>query len=395
MPLHHENNPHFFTPQQQREGQHPLTPPTPAGTPPGPGLLSQPPQRRDRQEQPPSQRVPKPQRQPSKPQGQVDGPLQAPWKQSAPRQEQPPQSHPQDQRHDGEYRSPWMFPHHPDEDHRSHDPLRDGKYRSPWIPPPSQNPDEDIKISPPHTRPPQQDQQSKKPKTTGVTQPQDQDHYPFRPNDGLPPAQQQDRSRHPRGLRTPAPQQTMPITWLGAALCAIFCIVIFLGGLIVLIVYLVYRPRSPWFEVSSVTLNAAYVDAGSLLNADISLLVNFTNPNKKVGLEFSHMIIDLYYENTLMATQYIESFSAPKAQSRFASVHMITSQVRLPMGDSARLQEQINRNGIIFDVKGVFRVRSKLGNFLTYSYRLYGHCTIMVTAPPTGVLTATRCRTKR
>lgn len=290
-----------------------------------------------------------------------------------------------------------MFPHRPDEDNRSHDPQRDGKYRSPWIQPSSHNPDEDIKMSPQQTRPQHQDQHPKKLKSARVTEPKDQDHYPLHPipSDSLPPAQQQDRSRPPRGLRAPAPQQTRPITWLGAALCAIFWIVVFLGGLIVLIVYLVYRPRSPRFEVSSVTLNAAYIDAGSLLNADISVLANFTNPNKKLDLGFSRMIIDLYYGNTLIATQYIDSFLAPKAESRFANVHMLTSQVRLPLGDSAQLQDEINRNAIIFNVKAVFRVRSKLGSLLTYSYRLYGHCTIMVTAPPTGVLRVTRCKTKR
>lgn len=183
--------------------------------------------------------------------------------------------------------------------------------------------------------------------------------------------------------------------WLGAVFCAILWIVIFLGGLIVLIVYLVYRPRSPRFDVSSASLNMAYIDAGSLLNADLTVLANFTNPNKKVSVDFSYMIIDLYYGSTLIATQYIEPFSAERAESRFVNVHMVTSQVRLPVLESARLQEQISKNGAIFDVKGVFRVRSKLGTLLKYSYRLYGHCTILVTAPPSGVLRATKCRTKR
>ncbi|KAJ9169450.1 hypothetical protein P3X46_017647 [Hevea brasiliensis] len=401
MTHHPETNPHFIRPLRQREAQRPRapstpgrTPPTsrlpsptpsaPGRTPPTSGLPSPPPQHWDRQDQPTSEK------------GHDDGPFQAPLKQhAAPRQDQHP--HPvHDQRHDGEYRRPWMFPHSRDEDHHNHDPGRDGKYHSPWILPLSQH-DEDIKITPQQNRPPQQDQHRKQPKRTRTTQPQDKDHYPLHPNDGLPPAQrqQQDGFRHLLGLKAPAPQQTRPIIWLGAALCAIFWILIILGGLIVLIVYLVYRPRSPEFEVSSVTLNAAYIDAGSLLNADISVLANFTNPNKKVGLEFSHMIIDLYYGNTLIATQYIESFSAPKAESRFANVHMVTSQARLPLGDSAQLQDQMNRSGIIFNVKGVFRVRSKLGSLLAYSNRFYGHCIIMVTAPPTGVLRAARCTTKR
>ena len=42
------------------------------------------------------------------------------------------------------------------------------------------------------------------------------------------------------------------------------------------IVCLVFRPQSPHFDVFSVTLNAAYLDLGYLLNADLTMLANFT-----------------------------------------------------------------------------------------------------------------------
>ncbi|KAG8640076.1 hypothetical protein MANES_13G021301v8 [Manihot esculenta] len=184
-----------------------------------------------------------------------------------------------------------MFPRHSDKNQRSHDPRLDSKYHSPWILP-KQYPDED-NITLQQNRPADEDQHPRQPKRSRTKKSQDQDHYPI--HYGLPPAQQQQ-------------------------------------------------------QVSSVTLNAAYVDAGSLLNADISVLANFTNPNDKV---------------------------------------------RLPLGDVARLQEQINQNGIIFNIKAMFRVRSQLGSLFAYSNRLYGQCFIMVTAPPTGVLRAARCSTKR
>lgn len=162
-----------------------------------------------------------------------------------------------------------------------------------------------------------------------------------------------------------------------------------------LIVYLVFRPQSPHFEVSSATLNAAYLDLGYLLNADVTVLANFTNPNKKVHVDFSSMIIYLYYGSTLVATQYVEPFSAAKAESKFANIHMVTSQVQLPMAETQRLIKQMESNGVIFEVKGVFRARSKLGSILRYSYNLYGYCSIMVTRPPGGVLIKRKCRTKR
>lgn len=161
------------------------------------------------------------------------------------------------------------------------------------------------------------------------------------------------------------------------------------------IVCLVFRPQSPHFDVFSVTLNAAYLDLGYLLNADLTMLANFTNPNKKVHVDFSSVIIYLYYGSTLIATQYVETFNAARLQSRFAYIHMVSSQVQLPLRESQRLVKQMEGNGVILEVRGVFRARSKLGSILRYSYNLYGRCSVMLTRPPDGILLKKKCRTKR
>lgn len=218
------------------------------------------------------------------------------------------------------------------------------------------------------------------------------DHY--QPHD--PPGPRSDHRQQP-SLWQPRDQRPTKkaITWFGAVFCAIFWIVIIVGGVIVLIVYLVYRPRSPQFDVSSATLNAAYLDMGYLLNADVTLLANFTNPSKRVSVDFSYMYINLYYGSTLIAEQYIEPFSAARGESRFANVHMVTSQVRLPLGESRRLKKQMESNGVMFEVKSFLRTRSNFGSILRYSYWLHGQCTILLTGPPDGVMIRSKCKTKR
>ncbi|KAG2701886.1 hypothetical protein I3843_06G061400 [Carya illinoinensis] len=208
------------------------------------------------------------------------------------------------------------------------------------------------------------------------------------------PTRPQQQGEYPQGPRIPRERRTKLLEWFGAVFCAILWVVIIVGGLIVLIIYLVFRPRSPGFDISSVTLNAAYLDMGHLLNADVTLLVNFTNPNKKVRIDYSYMYINLYYETTLISTQYIEPFSAAKAESKFAYIHMVTSQVRLPQAESSRLQKQIESNGVMLQVKGIFRARSNLGSVLRYSYWLHGQCTILTAGPPDGVLIKRKCKTK-
>ncbi|KAF5202473.1 proline-rich receptor-like kinase [Thalictrum thalictroides] len=200
---------------------------------------------------------------------------------------------------------------------------------------------------------------------------------------------------HHPGLKIPQPRRTKPIAWFVAIFCAVFWILIILGGLAILIVYLVFRPQSPRFDIQNAGLNAAYLDTGILLNADITILANFTNPNKKVAVDFSYIEIQLYYGKTLIAINSIRPFSETRAESKLVDIHMISSEVRIPVNDIQRLRRQIQANSVPFIVKGRFRTKSKLRNFLGYTYFLHGQCTIVLTGPPSGVLVARRCSTKR
>ncbi|KAI9168688.1 hypothetical protein LWI28_000488 [Acer negundo] len=216
-----------------------------------------------------------------------------------------------------------------------------------------------------------------------------------------PPSQEASQPQHnvhnPRQHRlwAPSPRRTKLLTWFLAAFCTIFWIVIILGGIVVLIVYLVFRPHNPQFDVAAVTLNAAYLDMDVLLNADLTVLANFTNPNKKVKVDFSYVVLDLYYGSTFIASQYVEPFSAPRTEYKLLDIHLVTSQVRLPVAEIQRLKKEISNNAVVFKIKGVFRARSNLGGLLRYSYRLYGTCLVMLNGPPTGVIRGKKCKTKR
>ncbi|KAL0889629.1 hypothetical protein Bca101_013612 [Brassica carinata] len=202
---------------------------------------------------------------------------------------------------------------------------------------------------------------------------------------------------HRGGHRTPPPSrdQTNAATWSAAFCCAIFWIILILSGLVVLIVYLVYRPRSPHIDISAANLNAAYLDMGFLLNGDLTMLANFTNPNKKSSVEFSSLTFDLYYYNTLIATQYIQPFKVPKKMSMFANIHLVSSQVQLEPRQSQELQRQIETGPVLLNVRGTFHARSNLGALFRYSYWLHTHCSFSLNSPPSGAMRARRCSTKR
>ncbi|KAL0336062.1 UNVERIFIED_CONTAM: hypothetical protein Sradi_4818100 [Sesamum radiatum] len=260
--------------------------------------------------------------------------------------------------------------------------------------PPIQQPQPQVKPLPP-------DQVDAPPQPRQESRPQQPHSQPLgsRPSGGsqhsAPHGHAGHHHHHPSFLRAPMSRRTRPVAWLVAAFCTLFWIIIIVGGLIILIVYLVFRPRNPRFDISTGTFNAAYLDMGYLLNADVTLLANFTNPNTKVNIDFSYIILDLYYEKNFIATRYIDPFSVMRMESRFATVHMVASQVRLSMRHSMELQRQMEGGRVNFEIRGMFRTRSKLGGLFHYSYWLYAHCEIVVTGPPTGVLIGKKCETKR
>lgn len=220
------------------------------------------------------------------------------------------------------------------------------------------------------------------------------DHQP--PYTTAPPRQTLPYNKHADRLQRPRRRTTHPLAWATAALCTLFWLLVILGGVAVLVVYLIFRPRSPRLEISSATLNGAYLDMGTLLNADLTILANFTNPNHKVDVSFSYLAVDLYYNDTLIATRAIEPFAEASGETVIRSVHMVSSEVELASDAAEGLRKQVEGDGPVeFRVDGTFRTRADLGSFLHFSYWLHSRCTVRVSGPPSGVLLSSTCRTKR
>ncbi|KAI9169115.1 hypothetical protein LWI28_007173 [Acer negundo] len=219
-------------------------------------------------------------------------------------------------------------------------------------------------------------------------------HHPRPHSPHEPKPRHQDHYSPPHVLLPPPPHTTLK-TRCFAGFWACFWIVIVLIGLVILITYLVTRPHKPQFDVANVTLNAAYLAPDVLLHADLTMQVKFTNPNRNAKVDFSYMVIDLYYGNTLIASQKVEPFYLPKTIYSLQVVNMVTStQVPLPEPDMERLKKQLSYSSVEFEIKGVIRSRVTRGSILRYSYRQHVDCTFTVNGPPSGALTAKYCKIK-
>ncbi|XP_068638337.1 NDR1/HIN1-like protein 13 [Aristolochia californica] len=190
------------------------------------------------------------------------------------------------------------------------------------------------------------------------------------------------------------PRRTNPFVWFTAFICVIFCLLLILAGISILVIFLVIKPRNPSFVTSSASLRSVYLDTPEYFNGDLIIFANFSNPNRKMDVTFEYLSIDLLFFERLISTQGLRPFTLRRGEARLEALHMISSEVYLPLNHSLELQKQVQTNRIRYDIRGTFRVRVRYG-FSHVAYGLHGRCQMELTGPPNGFLVARGCRTKR
>ncbi|PON64286.1 hypothetical protein PanWU01x14_126000 [Parasponia andersonii] len=245
---------------------------------------------------------------------------------------------------------------------------------------------------------------------------QDHDHQvlmpevpkaPLQPRDSAvqPHQPRQDQQHHrQQTLEVPYQAQLLRRRWrvhpCAACSAVIFCVLLTLAASALLIIYLIFRPWGPRLGVSTATtLNGLNLTTnGSLLSANLTLVTNFTNPNKKAGVDFKYIVVELYFGTTILDTKNIEpELSATKGGTRSVQVDMLASGVQLSEVENEipRLKRQIVKDRVVFEVKVTFLVHTRFGRLVRYSYWMRSQCIFVLKKPPHGVLVSSRCNTKR
>lgn len=192
-------------------------------------------------------------------------------------------------------------------------------------------------------------------------------------------------------LRT---SRTNPWIWCGAALCFIFSILLIVFGIATLILFLAVRPRTPVFDIANAKLNTVLFESPVYFNGDVLLLVNFTNPNKKLNLRFENLHVELWFADKSIARQSILPFSQRNGKTRLEPIRLISNLVFLPVNHAVELRRQVIANKIDYEIKSTFKVKAVLG-IIHYSYSLHGSCHLQFTSPPAGNLAYRNCTTTR
>ncbi|KAL9230052.1 hypothetical protein vseg_005445 [Gypsophila vaccaria] len=190
------------------------------------------------------------------------------------------------------------------------------------------------------------------------------------------------------------PRKTHPFVWCSAIMCLLFCLLVIFLGIATMIVFLVVRPKYPTFDVPNAKLNAIYFDSPENFNGDFTLVANFTNPNRKISIRYDYLDVELYFVDRLIATQALQPFTQKPGQGRLEMIHLISSLVYLPPYPAVELQRQVQTNRVQYNIRGNFRVRARVG-IARFSYWLHMRCQLEMNSPPSGMLVARSCSTKR
>nr|GMC74451.1 NDR1/HIN1-like protein 6 [Ipomoea batatas]GMC76367.1 NDR1/HIN1-like protein 6 [Ipomoea batatas]GME07520.1 NDR1/HIN1-like protein 6 [Ipomoea batatas] len=200
--------------------------------------------------------------------------------------------------------------------------------------------------------------------------------------------------QYPVVLRPPR-RKTNPMVWCGAILCLIFSLLLIFFGVATLIIFLAVKPRTPAFDTPAASLNFVYLNSLQFLNGEFSFVANFSNPNRRLNVRFESLEVELFFSDSLIATQILQPFSQREGEVKLIPVHLISSLVYLPPNHALGLQRQVLSNRIVYNIRGTFKVRFDIIGLFHYSYWLHGTCQVEMTGPPNGVLITHTCKTKR
>ncbi|KAI9122115.1 hypothetical protein K1719_006804 [Acacia pycnantha] len=177
---------------------------------------------------------------------------------------------------------------------------------------------------------------------------------------------------------------------------------IVIGGLAVLIFWLVVQPRGFKFYVSDAQLTRFDLPSDNNLRYD--LVLNFTarNPNKKLSIYYDRVEARAFYDDQRFATADVITHMNSFRQSTKSSDPMSAyfSGQHLMVSDSGDLLTQYNeektKGAFNVDVKLYFRIRFKLGDVISGDYHPRVKCELSLpltsnTTSPAIAFESTKC----
>ncbi|KAJ4773033.1 proline-rich receptor-like kinase [Rhynchospora pubera] len=164
-------------------------------------------------------------------------------------------------------------------------------------------------------------------------------------------------------------RRTSCLIWTAAIFCAIIATAVIIAGLVILVIYLIYQPKSPYLKMGNAQLIHLYYDQAGTLDTELQITIMAENDNTKTDAAFYSLSLDLLFQSVTIAQLQAADFVVPTNSSVPLGYDVQSTPVPLdPVGMSA-MDSALKNRQIPFYLTGRARTRWRLGSL--YSTLLF------------------------
>ncbi|KAL2489829.1 hypothetical protein Fot_43130 [Forsythia ovata] len=198
----------------------------------------------------------------------------------------------------------------------------------------------------------------------------------------------------PKPVQGPRLRRTSPIIWLGAIICAILAVAVFIAGLVVFVGYLVIRPKVPQISVTTAKLDTIYFDETSLLTVQVTIVIKAENDNAKAHASFYGTNFALSFHGVKMAYLVAEPFDISKNSSKEFNYVVQSSPIPLEPEYAEIVNRSLRENVITFELKGNTKTRWRVGLLGSIKFWLHLNCQLHLPVNRTQIFPHCSSRSK-
>ncbi|KAJ8499048.1 hypothetical protein OPV22_009600 [Ensete ventricosum] len=175
-------------------------------------------------------------------------------------------------------------------------------------------------------------------------------------------------------LLTRQGRRTNPLIWMLAIVCAILATAVIITGIVVFVIYMVYKPKMPYIKVAYAQLNHLDYDPSGLLKIQMALDVVAENDNKEARDGFSDLSFLLRFHGINVAELRADPLDVAKHSSSELNYRFQSSPAPLDKKAMEAMEVALRRGVVPFDLDGHARTRWRAGLFLSVRFTTHLSC---------------------
>ncbi|CAL9064881.1 uncharacterized protein LOC135664757 [Musa acuminata AAA Group] len=168
-------------------------------------------------------------------------------------------------------------------------------------------------------------------------------------------------------------RRTNPLIWMLAIVYAILATAVIITGIVVFVIYMVYKPKIPYIKVAYAQLNHLDYDPSGLLKIHMALDVVAENDNK-ASAGFSDLSFLLRFHGIDVAELRADPLDVAKNSSSELNYRFQSSPIPLDKKAMEAMKVALRRGVVPFDLDGHASTRWRAGLLLSVRFRTHLSC---------------------